>query len=164
MGPSDSDDDDDPSPGSGRLGVAAPQEFPMGNMLPDRPRAMQGLGELPRAVAMTLHPMPATLQVPSSRVRSLGLGTLTSVSTSTSAATSGVSTASASSAKQSLGAESSRQCAWQTDRSRNYQGNSKYVQGKGKGNKCKRKKDKCQLDAYALQQQARSLSSMMMPC
>jgi hypothetical protein len=61
---------------------------------------------------------------------------------STSATSSGLSRASASSTQQWSEAEISRQRVRHTDRSRNYEGESKYTQGKGEGRKCKRRKDK----------------------
>jgi hypothetical protein len=86
------------------------------------------------------------LRVPGSGSYS-GSRTPTSVSMSTSATTSGLLRTSASSAQRSSEAEISQQRVRHMDRSRNYEGESKYAQGKGEGRKHKRRKDKrhCEL-------------------
>jgi hypothetical protein len=142
---SDSDDDSDgedgPSPEGGQQRVAMQQELPRVPILPDRPRAMQGMAAMAEASAAFSHPVPNTLQVPGSGSY-LGSRTPTLASTSTSVTTSSLSRTSASSTQQSSEAEISQQHVRHTDRSQNYKGESKYAQGKGEGRKRKRRKDK----------------------
>jgi hypothetical protein len=142
----DSDGEDGPSPEGGQQRVAMQQELPRVPILPDRPRAMQGMAAMAEASAAFSRPIPDTLRVPGSSLYS-GSRTPTSASTSTSVTTSGLSRISASSTQWSSEAEITRQHVRHTDRSRNYEGESKYTQGKGEGRKRKRRKDKrhCEL-------------------
>jgi hypothetical protein len=137
----DSDSEDGPSPEGGQQRVAMQQEPPRVPILPDRPRAMQGMAAVAEASATLSRPIPDMLRVPGSGSYS-GSRTPTSASMSTSVTTSGLSRTSASSAQRSSEAEITRQRVRHTDRSRNYEGESKYAQGKGEGRKRKGRKDK----------------------